>query len=84
MFFFAGLVDLIEEIDVVGVVQFIPFRNGGDGAAAALGECGGDFLAQVGVEDFADADHGGILSTKITKIRLSTKGTKGTKKKGKT
>ena len=51
--------ELIEKIDVIGVVELVPVGNGGDGAAAALGEGGDDFSAKVGVEDFADADHEG-------------------------
>ena len=57
MLFIGGRVDLLEEIDVVGIVQLIPVGDGGDGAAATLREGGDDLLPKVGVEDFANADH---------------------------
>ena len=61
MFFIGGRVDLLEEIDVIGIVQLVPVGDGGHRAAAIFGEGGDDLLPEVGVEDFADADHQGIL-----------------------
>src|SRR2546429_8146474 len=57
LLFIGGRVDLLKEIDVVGIVQLIPVGDGGDGAAATLREGGDDLLAEVGVDNFANADH---------------------------
>ena len=57
LFFFGLGVDLLDQIDVVGIVKLIPIGNAGDRAAAALGEGGEDSLAKLRIENFADADH---------------------------
>ena len=48
---------LVQQIDVIGVIQFEPLGDGGDRAPAPVGKGGDDAFAKVGVEDFADADH---------------------------
>jgi len=47
---------LVQQIDVIGIIQFEPIGDGRDRATAALGEGGEDAFAKIGIEDFADAD----------------------------
>src|SRR5262249_21161246 len=48
---------IVQQVNKVGVVQLEPVGNGGDRAAAALGQGRCDALPQVGVDDFTNADH---------------------------
>ena len=54
--------EFLEEIDEVGVVELEPFGDGGGAHAAMLGELFDDLALEVGVEDFTDANHGGIVA----------------------
>src|SRR4051812_41826192 len=62
-----GLADLVEQVDVVHVVQLPPVGDGADGHPAAFSQGGADLLAQLGVVDFAQADHGvaGLLKAAL-------------------
>ena len=68
MFFVWRRGDLLQKIDVVSVVELIPI---GDGAAALLGQEGDDALAEVGVEDFADANHNRFILRKTAAEKKS-------------
>jgi hypothetical protein len=50
--------EIVEQIDVIGIIEFVPFRDRRRGHAAALGEGFDDPLLEIGIEDVADADHG--------------------------
>ena len=51
---------IVEQINVIGIVELKPIRNPGDGRSAPLGKSGADFLAQFRIENFADADHASV------------------------
>lgn len=53
---------IIQQIDVIRVIEFVPFGDGGGGHAAALGEGFDNSSLEVRIEDVADTDHGGILA----------------------
>ena len=65
------LLQVVEQVDDVGVVELEPFRDGRRRAAAPVGEHVDDPPAELGVDDFADADHGGILSGEAAGFPIS-------------
>ena len=49
--------EVVQEVDVVQIVKFEPFRDGSDGTSTPLGQRGNDLLSQFRIEDFANANH---------------------------
>jgi hypothetical protein len=52
---------IVQQIDKIRVIELKPFGDGGSRHPAALGEFFGDLAAEIGIEDFADSDHPGIV-----------------------
>lgn len=57
-----GILQIVEQINEIGIVEFKPIRDSGGRTVTPGGEGGDDALAQIGIEDFADADHGAYRS----------------------
>jgi hypothetical protein len=58
---FAVGFQVVEQVDVVGVVELKPFGDGGDGTAAALCKDGHNALPKLRIRDFPYANHGFIV-----------------------